>query len=102
MERTVTDETYGIVAAWFYRKSDPQTRAIIGLKSTAIEEAIAKGELPAPAFVTPSGRAVGWQGSQLIGYVRERMERAAVEQEARKAARLAARKVTRSKPKKKN
>jgi hypothetical protein len=89
-ERNMLDPNYGIVPHFFYRKSDAETRRIIGLKATAMEEAIERGELPPPAFVTPSGRATGWQGQQLIDYIKARMERAATEHAARKVKTQAA------------
>jgi hypothetical protein len=78
-------ETYGIVPHFFYRKTDPETRRIIGLRPTQIDEAVRNGDLPPPASVTSIGRAVGWQGATLIEIIRARQQRAA-EEHARKTA----------------
>jgi hypothetical protein len=79
------NETFGIVPHFFYRKHDAETRKIIGLRATQIEEIIKSGDIDPPANISATGRGVGWQGSQLIKYVRKRQERA-VEEQARKSA----------------
>lgn len=78
------DENFGINPAWIYRKTDPGTLRIIGLKATAIDEEIAKGNLPPPMDLTPAGKAKGWLGATLIKIQRERLARAAAKQAARR------------------
>jgi hypothetical protein len=80
----MADENFGINPAWIYRKSDENTRRILGLGPTQIDEEIAKGNLPPPMELTPSGKAKGWLGSVLIQIQRERLARAAAKQRARR------------------
>jgi predicted DNA-binding transcriptional regulator AlpA len=47
-----------------------------GLKSTAIDEAIARGAIPKPIALTPGGRAKGWLGSQILDHQRKLIEAA--------------------------
>ena len=82
----MNDETFGIVPHFFYRKTDAETRRIIGLKPTQIEEAIKTGDLDPPATITSTGRATGWQGTQLISHIRKRQKRAADEHKRKIAA----------------
>jgi predicted DNA-binding transcriptional regulator AlpA len=70
------DENFGIVPGQIYRRSDKTTQKIIGLKNTAIEDAIARGELPKPVKLTDSGNATGWLGQQLIELQRSRFAKA--------------------------
>src|SRR5262249_12008576 len=78
------DGNFGINPAWIYRKTDPETRRILGLKPTQIDEEIAKGNLPPPLELTPAGKAKGWLGETLIQIQRERLARAAAKQAARR------------------
>jgi hypothetical protein len=75
-------DTFGIDPARIYRKHSPETRRIIGLGATAIDEAIECGDIPAPLPLTSHGTATGWMGITLIELQRQRLERA----EARLAA----------------
>src|SRR5262249_35018088 len=50
----------------------PETRKIIGLKPTAIDDAIADGTLPEPYRLSGHGKATGWLGAQLIEVQRKR------------------------------
>jgi prophage regulatory protein len=47
-----------------YRKK--QLPEVTGLKSSSIEDLIAKGQFPKPVKLTDSGRAVGWLESDLL------------------------------------
>src|SRR5262245_49419121 len=80
------DNNFGIVPHFFYRKTDPETRRIIGLKPTQIEAAIDTGKIPPPSNPIAGGRAAGWQGAELIAYIRQRQARAVAEYRARAAA----------------
>lgn len=62
----MSEETFGIRPDFIYRKTDPETRKIIGLKPTAIDDAIRDGTLPQPVPLTADGKAKGWIGTQLI------------------------------------
>src|SRR5262249_51954813 len=61
-----TKDEFGIERNKIYRKTHPETRKILGLKPTAIDEAIADGTLPEPWPLTGHGKATGWLGEQLI------------------------------------
>jgi hypothetical protein len=78
----MNEQNFGIVPSWFYRKSDAETHRIIGLKLTAIDDAIDAGLLPPPASAVGL-RGCGWQGFQLIEYIRARIARAQAEHDAR-------------------
>jgi hypothetical protein len=83
---------FGIKPQWVYRKSDPETRRILGLKPTAIDDGINDGTLPPPAPLTAHGKATGWMGWQLIEVQRKRLEAAAqrhAEEAPQRAAALA-------------
>ena len=56
-----------------------QLPAFTGIKKTAIDDAIKKGEFPPPVPLNDSGRAIAWMESELIDW-----------QNSRKAARDAA------------
>jgi predicted DNA-binding transcriptional regulator AlpA len=43
-----------------------------GLKSTGIDDAIAKGRIPKPVKLSP--RCVVWMGSQIIEWQRQKLE----------------------------
>ena len=76
------DENFGINPAWIYRKTAPETRRILGLKPTQIDEEIAKGNLEPPLELTAAGKARGWLGATLIKIQRERLARATAKQRA--------------------
>src|SRR5262249_22834560 len=82
---------FGIERNKIYRKTHPQTRKILGLNPTAIDDAIADGPLPVPWPLTGHGKATGWLGEQLIEVQRNRL--AAAEQ---RAAQRAAQRVARA------
>ena len=44
-----------------------------GLKRTAIEELISRGEFPRPVKLSDSGRAVGWISSEISRWQAERI-----------------------------
>jgi hypothetical protein len=62
-----------------YRLTDPVAIHVIGLGPTQQQEAIARGELPVPPKLTPSGRARAWIGQQLLDIQTERLKRAQAE-----------------------
>jgi hypothetical protein len=62
-----------------YRLTDPVAVHAIGLGATQQAEAIARGELPVPPKLTPSGRARAWIGQQLLDIQEERLKRAKAE-----------------------
>jgi len=64
---------FGIRPEFVYRRSDPETKRILGLGDTAIDDAIAAGYIDPPAPLTASGRAKGWLGSQLIALIERRL-----------------------------
>jgi hypothetical protein len=61
---------------YFYRKSSPEARGVIGLGPTQTEEAIKQGKLPPPVDAYDGGRATGWLGRQLIELQRQRLAKA--------------------------
>ena len=79
---------FGIEPNKIYRKTHPETRKILGLKPTAIDDAIADGTLPEPWPLTSHGKATGWLGEQLIEVQRNRL--AAAEQRTTQRAAQAA------------
>src|SRR5262249_48462981 len=70
---TAHESKYGIRPEFVYRKSDPETRRILGLKPTAIDDAIARGDIDPPAPLTATGKAMGWYGFQLIEMIERRL-----------------------------
>lgn len=50
----------------------PAVEQMLGLKRTQIFEHIAKGEMPRPVKLAPSGRAIGWDLAELERYCEER------------------------------
>jgi hypothetical protein len=62
-----------------YRLTDPLAIHVIGLGPAQQQEAIARGELPVPPKLTPSGRARAWIGQQLLDIQAERLKRARAE-----------------------
>lgn len=78
-------ENFGLVPNHVYRKTDPNTRKILGLSATQIDEAINNGTLPPPFDVLPGGHAKGWMGLTLIQLLRERLARAEAKQRERQA-----------------
>jgi predicted DNA-binding transcriptional regulator AlpA len=71
MTGSIEDE-FGIKAQRVYRKSARETREILGLGPTAIDDAIADGTLPPPWPLTAHGKATGWLGEDLIKVQRKR------------------------------
>ena len=57
---------------WFYRRSDGPK--FFGLGEGAMAEAIAKKKIPAPIKAVEGGSAVGWFGSQILEWKRQRIE----------------------------
>jgi hypothetical protein len=80
-------KNFGINPGFVYRKTDPITRRILGLKPTAIDEEIDRGNLPPPMDLTPGGRAKGWLGQTLIDLQRKRLADAATKQRERQTTR---------------
>jgi hypothetical protein len=75
-----------IVPHFTYRKFSPVALNVIGLGPSQLDEAIERGELPPPLDLTPSGRAQGWTGQQLLDLQAERLARAQEKVERRRAA----------------
>jgi predicted DNA-binding transcriptional regulator AlpA len=73
---------FGIEPCRLYRTTHQTTRKIIGLKNTAIKEAIKNGSLPPPVSLTAHGKASGWYGFTLIELIKDRLAKA----EQRRAA----------------
>ena len=48
-----------------------------GLKSTALDDAIDRGDIEPPMALTAGGRARGWTGRQIINHHRRRLAAAA-------------------------
>src|SRR5262245_59190787 len=71
------DQNFGLDPNALYRKYSPEAQRAIGLKETAMNDAIARGDIDPPVPVTENGRAVGWYGYQLIALCRKRLELAA-------------------------
>lgn len=70
---TAHESKYGIRPEFVYRKSDPETRRILGLGQTAIDDAIKRGDIVPPAPLTAQGKACGWYGFQLIQMIDRRL-----------------------------
>jgi predicted DNA-binding transcriptional regulator AlpA len=68
---------FGIERNKIYRKTHKETRKILGLQATAIDDAIADGTLPEPWPLTGHGKVTGWLGEQLIEVQRKRQAAAA-------------------------
>jgi predicted DNA-binding transcriptional regulator AlpA len=79
---TVHETKFGIRPEFVYRKTDPETLRILGLRSTAIDDAIARGDIPPPAPLTASGRSVGWYGFTLIQVIERRLAAASSQRRA--------------------
>lgn len=47
-----------------------------GLRHTALDDAIKRGEIPAPIPLTPGGRARGWLGATILEHQRRLAEAA--------------------------
>jgi predicted DNA-binding transcriptional regulator AlpA len=76
---------FGIERNKIYRKTHKETRKILGLQATAIDDAIADGTLPEPWPLTGHGKVTGWLGEQLIEVQRKR-QAAAAQRAAQRAA----------------
>jgi hypothetical protein len=61
---------------FIYRVDSDVAIAVVGLGPSQRKAAIDRGELPPPLKLTPSGRAKGWLGSQLIELQRKRLAEA--------------------------
>jgi len=70
---TAHESKYGIILAHVYRKSDPETQRILGLKATAIDAAIKRGDIDPPAPLTAHGKARGWRGFQLVKMIERQL-----------------------------
>jgi len=76
-QKTTEEETtFGIDPGRVYRKYDKRTQEILGLRRSAINQAIEDGHIPPPMPLTESGSAVGWLGSVLIAVQRKRLAKA--------------------------
>ena len=51
----------------------PQVEEKVGLKKSAILDAVNRGEFPAPFKLLPNGRAVAWSEAEIDEYLAERM-----------------------------
>jgi hypothetical protein len=90
MEMTTDySDTFGINPSRIYRKFARETQDILGLKRTAIEEAIENGDIPPPLPLTDHGTATGWMGITLIELQRKRLAKTeALRAEAKAKPRL--------------
>jgi predicted DNA-binding transcriptional regulator AlpA len=87
----MANEEFGIQPHMVYRKGDPKTLEILGMRPTSVDEAIKSGYLPTPMPLTSSGKSVGWIGTVLIEWQRKRLAAAATRQYVTPMARAAAR-----------
>ena len=69
----------------------PAVEALTGLKRTAIQDAIDRGEFPRPVFLSDGGRAKAWLESELCEWQAQRI--------AAREAKLTARASQKPKPK---
>jgi hypothetical protein len=76
VDRSKIDEDFGIDRSKIYRRNSPETRAIIGLRATAVDAAILRGDLPPLLDLTEGGRARGWLGQQLVDLQKQRLAKA--------------------------
>jgi predicted DNA-binding transcriptional regulator AlpA len=60
----------GLVPDQIYRASE--ARKYFGYKATQLDEKIKTGEIPAPIYLSDTGRARGWFGRQIIKWQSER------------------------------
>ena len=74
--KTNEDSLKGLDPDQIVRKTKGGQR-YFGLGPTRLDEAIRRGDIPAPFPLTASGRAVGWTGRQIIEHHRAMMQRMA-------------------------
>lgn len=65
----------------------PQVLERVGLRPTALEEAIMRGEFPAAFQITPGGRAVAWLEFEVDQWLEERLRERAEQQQMKTEAR---------------
>ena len=65
------DKVAGIDPDQIYRASEGPK--YFGLKRTALDDAIKRGEIEPPMWLTDSGRARGWLGSVIIKHHQKRL-----------------------------
>ena len=49
-----------------------EVMALLGLKHTALEDAVARGDLPKPITITEHGRTVAWFEDELVDHLNAR------------------------------
>jgi hypothetical protein len=79
------DPNFGLEPNHLYSKYSKEAQQAWGLKQTAINDAIERGDITPPFQVTEGGRLRAWFGWQLIAAQQERLER-----QRRESKRLAA------------